>query len=1186
MAADLEPVDIEINMRQNVGEEAGKVSQANEEMTRSVELMQEEIVRLNKVVADMSVALAEQRKITEANAGGFEGATRKIEEMQTALDKASKELDVYQEISNKMNEASREGADISDILNEARENLSDTEQTLIDNAHELIGNQEEINNTLEKSNKSVNANSTSNQLLSHAIGLVCENLGIENTQIKNAISNVKVIQAVKTGWANAVKVLNTQLGLTITQSKILLGVGLATGLGVIVAAVALLVSHFQDLQKEQEETARLNKIVTDSITAAAGEGEKAAKKETVALKLLYDASQKETNSKEDRIKAANELLRQYPKYFEHLSQEEILAGKGADAYNRLATSIIAAAKARAAQDKIVENETKKIELEEKRVQALADKEIAEKNKELAAYKYNPQNAGGNPYAANAMNMMRGKEVTDATSDMEKYNKTIWEATKEIGKYDEANRKLAEGINVNDLIKDKPVSSSGPKAPKNSASEKDKQKDQEEKANKDLAKKTAEYQKRIDAARIAAIQEGAERERAALKAEYDHTKAFIAQELKELGELELITGTPATGQRDQLKELDTAATAEYDSKIKALNDASQKVIREIFKEVNSEFSSELDNRLSEINRYYDDAVEVAKAAGAAINQINGINGSREKATLLANLEARKKELEFEREVSTRRMRLAKKSYLFESDQRRDELLALKKFGEQQLDILEEQYKAMPTTELANEIELARLELQEFNDELNAMPSRKLQEVMSGFKSLANSLSRLNGDIGDIFSGIADQLDNLSTAFDKEASTVDKISAGISGIVNLVNIVTSATAKRKATEKEFYRNSIALAHEYALALNEQLRLQSEVSGSGFMNDYSGRIKDGFAAMADASREYQNAIAKLSEGKAKISLRDAVDWAAVGKGAASGAAAGAAVGSIVPVIGTAIGAVAGAIIGGVVGLFGGKKKKNEYGSLTDIFPELVDGAGNLNRELAQTIINTDQVDDNTKQLIQNAIDWADAVEAANAQIKEIVVELAGELNNSMRDAIVGAWEAGEDASERMFQVAGDSLGKFVESLLYSAIFADVFKQFQDDLVASLNPATGDGDVLDDFERYAGAMDELDNDYIALLEAIKRRAAERGFDLWNDEEERKGTSAGLERISQDSANELNGNFYALRQQVGDIRNLQKEANALRKSMQAQLTRITDNTDFCRYLLDVKNSLEDMQTRGIKVKV
>ena len=67
----------------------------------------------------------------------------------------------------------------------------------------------------------------------------------------------------------------------------------------------------------------------------------------------------------ERNKVVDELQKMYPSYFGKLSNEEILAGKASDAYDRLTKSIISSAKARAAMNKMVEEQGKILENEQK-----------------------------------------------------------------------------------------------------------------------------------------------------------------------------------------------------------------------------------------------------------------------------------------------------------------------------------------------------------------------------------------------------------------------------------------------------------------------------------------------------------------------------------------------------------------------------------------------------------------------------------------------------------------------------------------------------------------------------------------------------------------------------------------------------------------------------------------------------
>ena len=92
--------------------------------------------------------------------------------------------------------------------------------------------------------------------------------------------------------------------------------------------------------------------------------------ELTTLKLLYEASQDQKRSLEERISAIKQLQEKYPDYFGNLSAEAILAGNAADEYDRLTTSILNSARAKARQEQLVSNEREILRLEGERNQKL------------------------------------------------------------------------------------------------------------------------------------------------------------------------------------------------------------------------------------------------------------------------------------------------------------------------------------------------------------------------------------------------------------------------------------------------------------------------------------------------------------------------------------------------------------------------------------------------------------------------------------------------------------------------------------------------------------------------------------------------------------------------------------------------------------------------------------------------
>lgn len=116
----------------------------------------------------------------------------------------------------------------------------------------------------------------------------------------------------------------------------------------------------KELARQREEEAR---DFRTQITDISKKSADYAKGELDRLKKLYQATQDQTKSHKQRLAAVIELQKTYPTAFGNLSKEQILAGNAASAYNELAKNIIKAARAKAAAEKIQENEKLILELE-------------------------------------------------------------------------------------------------------------------------------------------------------------------------------------------------------------------------------------------------------------------------------------------------------------------------------------------------------------------------------------------------------------------------------------------------------------------------------------------------------------------------------------------------------------------------------------------------------------------------------------------------------------------------------------------------------------------------------------------------------------------------------------------------------------------------------------------------------
>lgn len=196
-----------------------------------------------------------------------------------------------------------------------------------------------------------------------------------------------------------------------------------------------------------EKQADHMKEAMDGVNQAMQDGTKNAQQEIVRLNLLYNATQDTTKSINERKAAVDALQKEFPAYFKNISDEKILAGEAAGAYNELADAILRSARARAAEEKIVENQREILDLEEQRAETLKGQNAAQGELNRLEQQYQEilddptlaQNAQGYAFM-----------IGEVKGQVEQYGEEAKAASKKIDALTEANKRLAGNIDTRDL----------------------------------------------------------------------------------------------------------------------------------------------------------------------------------------------------------------------------------------------------------------------------------------------------------------------------------------------------------------------------------------------------------------------------------------------------------------------------------------------------------------------------------------------------------------------------------------------------------------------------------------------------------------------------------------------------------------------------------------------------------------
>ncbi len=188
-----------------------------------------------------------------------------------------------------------------------------------------------------------------------------------------------------------------------------------------------------------DTTAEAQKMVNDAMM----QGAKDAQREKVQLDLLYKSATDVTKTMEERRKAVDELQRIYPSYLGNMEDEDILAGKAADAYSALSEELLRAARAKAAMNKITENQEKLLELEPQLANAQAELDKAYNVYQTALA------MGGRDFTGGYGSTMQ--PFINAEANVEKYTEQVQELTEQIGILKTANEELAKMVTTEDVI---------------------------------------------------------------------------------------------------------------------------------------------------------------------------------------------------------------------------------------------------------------------------------------------------------------------------------------------------------------------------------------------------------------------------------------------------------------------------------------------------------------------------------------------------------------------------------------------------------------------------------------------------------------------------------------------------------------------------------------------------------------
>lgn len=342
-----------------------------------------------------------------------------------------------------------------------------------------------------------------------------------------------------------------------------------------------------------------------------------AQSEITKLELLYKATQNASKPIRERKKAVDELQKSYPDFFKNLSEEEILTGKAADAYARLTSSIIASARARAAQDKMTENAKKILENEAKITEEYAKRENAQLKLDKQIELRNKIDREANPdmYAGQQM------KVGAALGKVEEIDEGIAKLRREIYELNKSQNELAQNIDVNDLIFNPNEDSSkiGEEERKRRQEEAEKLLKQQEQLSEQLAEELLSLHRQNQQDEINLMREGTEKKLKQIDLDYQKQIDAIRKQEEEWSKAG--NGKLTDKQAQKISEAYTNAESMRDKDISNVTEGQLKAEQQALNDYLKEYGTFQQQKLAIAQEY---AEKIRKA-----QEENGVNSAQVK-----------------------------------------------------------------------------------------------------------------------------------------------------------------------------------------------------------------------------------------------------------------------------------------------------------------------------------------------------------------------------------------------------------------------------------------------------------------------------------------------------------------------------------------------------------------------------
>lgn len=946
----------------------------------------------------------------------------------------------------------------------------------------------------------------------------------------------------------------------------------------------------------------------EAFHATMAKGNVSAQEEITKLNLLYKAATDTVRPYEERQRAVKELQEVYPSYFGNMDAELIMAGNLKATYDKLRTSIVELARARAASQALTKMEGEEILVTgapSYKSFVSAFKEYAEAMSEMnelrGAYSRGPANDTAALEAARASE----KRFMEAADAMKEARKKLFD---EIGSFEggeevikrideKFNGNLADYFRSNDelrrrLTEEASKSFTVDSPDDQNEAEKARRKAAEQ-ALKDAQSREKELQTSLRKLRdeasqngVAAMQEGADKERAQIRLEYEKKRQqYEDEERRMLALIKKLRASGANvdpGAEKQVMAFSAAATASAAQlRDKQLAEIDKKE-EATYEKLLQKYETYQQGRLRLAQKY--DA-DIAKLAADPQNQ-EVARQAKQKALDEFDVKFASQFPQFEAWADrVMAASIGRLEQMVVEAQEELENLQSELPGDNNAIAIARAKAASAEKQLAKK----RAEIDNKTTDTTSWTElhRVLTDVVDTFDKVGDAIGGTAGEIVSAAGNIAGstlQMVNTIQAFQKAKANKDTLgmASGILGGISAgINVLTTIFGLFDGGESSMERN-LRLAREF----NEELRImkeRSKIDSDAYDSIFGDRLYDRYKQNVEAVR---TALDGLSAAQEQIKARGKEVFNSFSKGSTGLA-------NLDKVANTWKTVAESVYNMQVQTRHSTWFRSAKYASLGSLVPELFDN-GELNMEALKEFVENGgdafkHLSDANRELLQSLVnDWETYEEAVGA-VNDYLQDIFGELGNTLTDALVDAFENGTDAADSFVESVGQAMRKLAKDMIYSSTLGQAFEDAQRRF-DEINREKGLSDE-ERFAKWSDAMQQLvsdamgqQEDFNRLWAEFRRIAAEAGLSIDDVQGTTQSGKAGaVNTVTQEAFSRVEGLVTSIQIHEANVDKAVEEGivPVLGRSLEA-LNRIRINTDTLPLMYEM---LAKFDREGIKVK-